>query len=220
MAPPSARSPWAVLASTSLAVFAVFLDTTILFVAFPSIQADFSDVGPSTAVVGAQRLHDRVRRAAHPRRPAGRPHRAAADVPGRGRPVHDRLDAVRRGPDGRAPGRGPGPAGGRGRGAGALVAGPRAADLPALRRSRSRWPSGVRSVPSPVRPDRRSARWSSRTSAGAGPSSSTCPSGSSASSSAAGCCPKDGRPTPAGCPTRSVWCCWPAGWRWPPSASS
>src|SRR3954470_4926238 len=44
----SKASPWAVLASTGLAVFAVFLDTTILFVAFPSISADFSSVGPST----------------------------------------------------------------------------------------------------------------------------------------------------------------------------
>jgi EmrB/QacA subfamily drug resistance transporter len=42
------RSPSAVLASTSLAVFAVLLDTTILFVAFPSIRADFSSVSPST----------------------------------------------------------------------------------------------------------------------------------------------------------------------------
>lgn len=41
------RSPWTVLTSTSLAVFAVFLDTTILFVAFPSITADFSSVSPS-----------------------------------------------------------------------------------------------------------------------------------------------------------------------------
>ncbi len=41
------RNPWVVLTSTSLAVFAVFLDTTILFVAFPSITADFSSVGPS-----------------------------------------------------------------------------------------------------------------------------------------------------------------------------
>lgn len=47
--PPSAttHSPWIVLTSTSLAVFAVFLDTTILFVAFPAITADFSSVGPS-----------------------------------------------------------------------------------------------------------------------------------------------------------------------------
>jgi len=44
----SSSSPWVVLASTGLAVFAVFLDTTILFVAFPSISADFRDVAPST----------------------------------------------------------------------------------------------------------------------------------------------------------------------------
>ena len=48
MTPTPPRSPWAVLASTSLAVFAVFLDTTILFVAFPAIRADFSEVSPST----------------------------------------------------------------------------------------------------------------------------------------------------------------------------
>ena len=42
------RSPWVVLASTSLAVFAVFLDTTILFVAFPSIRADFASTAPSS----------------------------------------------------------------------------------------------------------------------------------------------------------------------------
>ena len=42
------RSPWVVLVATSLAVFAVFLDTTILFVAFPAIRADFSDVSASS----------------------------------------------------------------------------------------------------------------------------------------------------------------------------
>jgi EmrB/QacA subfamily drug resistance transporter len=42
------RSPWIVLASTSLAVFAVFLDTTIGFVAFPAISATFRAAGPST----------------------------------------------------------------------------------------------------------------------------------------------------------------------------
>jgi EmrB/QacA subfamily drug resistance transporter len=44
----SAASPWAVLASTSLAVFAVFLDTTILFVAFTAIGTDFPAVAPSS----------------------------------------------------------------------------------------------------------------------------------------------------------------------------
>ena len=47
IAPPE-RSPWVVLTSTSLAVFAVFLDTTILFVAFPSIREDFDTVSPSS----------------------------------------------------------------------------------------------------------------------------------------------------------------------------
>src|SRR6187399_1700477 len=42
------RNPWVVLASTSLAVFAVFLDTTILFVAFPSIRAQFASTAPSS----------------------------------------------------------------------------------------------------------------------------------------------------------------------------
>ena len=70
------RNPWTVLASTSLAVFAVFLDTTILFVAFPSIAADFPDVGPTSLswilnaytivfaalLIPAGRLADRVGR--------------------------------------------------------------------------------------------------------------------------------------------------------------
>ncbi len=41
-------NPWVVLVSTSLAVFAVFLDTTILFVAFPAIRTTFSSVSPPT----------------------------------------------------------------------------------------------------------------------------------------------------------------------------
>lgn len=40
----SVRRPWLVLASTSMATFAVFLDTTILFVAFAAIGRDFRDV--------------------------------------------------------------------------------------------------------------------------------------------------------------------------------
>lgn len=45
---PKVRSPWIVLTSTSLAVFAVFLDTTIGFVSFPAISKTFSASGPST----------------------------------------------------------------------------------------------------------------------------------------------------------------------------
>ena len=70
------RSPWTVLVSTSLAIFAVFLDTTILFVAFPAIRADFSDVSASSLswvlnaytivfaalLIPAGRLADRVGR--------------------------------------------------------------------------------------------------------------------------------------------------------------
>jgi len=73
---PSTRSPWVVLFSTSLAVFAVFLDTTILFVAFPSISEDFSSVSSSglswvlnaytivfaAALIPAGRLADRIGR--------------------------------------------------------------------------------------------------------------------------------------------------------------
>jgi EmrB/QacA subfamily drug resistance transporter len=70
------RSPWVVLVATSLAVFAVFLDTTILFVAFPAIRADFSEVSASSLswvlnaytivfaalLIPAGRLADRVGR--------------------------------------------------------------------------------------------------------------------------------------------------------------
>jgi EmrB/QacA subfamily drug resistance transporter len=42
------HNPWIVLTSTSLAVFAVFLDTTIGFVSFPAISKTFSSAGPST----------------------------------------------------------------------------------------------------------------------------------------------------------------------------
>jgi EmrB/QacA subfamily drug resistance transporter len=70
------RSPLVVLATTSLAVFAVFLDTTILFVAFPAIRADFSSVGAASLswvlnaytivfaalLIPAGRLADRVGR--------------------------------------------------------------------------------------------------------------------------------------------------------------
>jgi EmrB/QacA subfamily drug resistance transporter len=40
-------SPWAILAVTSLAVFAVMLDALVLFVAFPSIERSFSAVSSS-----------------------------------------------------------------------------------------------------------------------------------------------------------------------------
>ena len=73
---PPERKPWVVLTSTSLAVFAVFLDTTIGFVSFPAINATFQSAGPSTVswvlnaytlvfaalLIPAGRLADRVGR--------------------------------------------------------------------------------------------------------------------------------------------------------------
>ncbi len=73
---PTTRLPWIVLASTALAVFAVFLDTTILFVAFTAIGADFPTVDTATlswvlnaytitfaaALIPAGRLADRIGR--------------------------------------------------------------------------------------------------------------------------------------------------------------
>src|SRR3954469_4984097 len=70
------RSPWVILTSTSLAVFAVFLDTTIGFVAFPAISAQFHTAGGATlswvlnaytlvfaaTLIPAGRLADRVGR--------------------------------------------------------------------------------------------------------------------------------------------------------------
>src|SRR3954469_1020534 len=70
------RSPRVVLFSTGLAVFAVFLDTTVGFVTFPAISAEFHAAGPSTVswvlnaytlafaalLIPAGRLADRVGR--------------------------------------------------------------------------------------------------------------------------------------------------------------
>ena len=76
LTPPPERNPWVVLTSTSLAVFAVFLDTTIGFVSFPAINATFEAAGTSTVswvlsaytlvfaalLIPAGRLADRVGR--------------------------------------------------------------------------------------------------------------------------------------------------------------
>jgi EmrB/QacA subfamily drug resistance transporter len=69
-------NPWIVLTSTALAVFAVFLDTTIGFVSFPAISETFSSAGASTVswvlnaytlvfaamLIPAGRLADRIGR--------------------------------------------------------------------------------------------------------------------------------------------------------------
>ena len=156
--PARERNPWVVLTSTSLAVFAVFLDTTIGFVSFPAISETFESAGPSTVswVLNAYTLVFAA--LLDPRRPAGRPGRAPAAVPHRGRRVHDGLDAVRPGSHRRLPDR-------RAR------CWRRSAPPSSCRRRwrwccrrsrgpRSRWrsPSGEPSVPSPVPPARRSGR--------------------------------------------------------------
>ena len=72
------------LTIASLATLATFLDTTVLYVAFPDITATFSDASAARAVVGAERLHDRVRGAADPggqdRRPGRAPARSSSSV--------------------------------------------------------------------------------------------------------------------------------------------
>lgn len=45
---PNPHKPGVVLLSTGMAVFAVFLDTTILYVAFPSISRSFATATPAT----------------------------------------------------------------------------------------------------------------------------------------------------------------------------
>lgn len=74
-APPDIR-PWRTLAITSLAVFAVSLDTTVLYVAFPAISRSFADVSTAelswvlnaytvlfgALLVPAGRLADRIGR--------------------------------------------------------------------------------------------------------------------------------------------------------------
>ncbi len=61
------------------------LDLFIVNIAFPDIQADFPGTSLGGAVLGAQRLRDRLRGAARPRRPAGRRVRAASASSSRAR---------------------------------------------------------------------------------------------------------------------------------------
>ena len=106
---------------------------------------------PELAVLGAQRVHDRVRGGAGARRAVGGPDRAAPDVRGRAGRVHCRVGAVRAGA-GRGPAdRGAGRPGGRGGGDGARVAVAAAGRGPGGRPGRRRWAPG-----------RRWARWGRR----------------------------------------------------------
>src|SRR6266851_1242080 len=100
------------LAAVSLATFMTSLDNTVVNVALPSIQRDLRlSLGGLEWVASS---YVQVGQPAAGRRPAGRPVRAAAAVPGRDGGVHRRLPGLRAGRrGGRAAGR-PGPARGRG----------------------------------------------------------------------------------------------------------
>ena len=60
-------------------------------------------IRPLDTVMGAERIHARLRRARHPCRPSRRPQRPPQDVHDRCRRVHHRLDALRSGPERRLP---------------------------------------------------------------------------------------------------------------------
>ncbi len=70
---------WQVLTLVSVATFVASLDLFIVNIAFPDIRADFGGASVGGALVGAQRLRDRVRRAARPGR-AGSPTAPAASA--------------------------------------------------------------------------------------------------------------------------------------------
>ena len=166
------------------------LDATVVNVALPHIQ-DRPRLHPGRPVLGAQRLHPRLRRSAAPRWPARRRPRAPAHLRARPRHLHRRQPA-RRSRDLARPGSSP-PARSR-------ASGPRSphpASSPSSRRApRTRPPATVASPCSrrcrrPAPPSAcSSAACSPTSSAGTGPSSSTCRSASSCSCSPAGSSPR------------------------------
>ena len=130
------------------------------------------------ALVGAQRLRDRLRRAAHPGRPARRSHEPQERVPARRRDLHGRLGVLRCRERCRAPRRRARPAGGRApRCSMPCSLGLLLAAYPPERRA------GAVRIWAAIGWRRRSARprarrVAGRARAGAGSSSSTCRSGS------------------------------------------
>ena len=116
-APTPAVRPGAVLAVLSAAAFMASLDLFIVNVALPEVGRDLGDDLTGRPELDAERLRDRLRRAAGPVRPAGRPLRAQGRLPARRRGVHAGQRRLR---GQRLPGtarRLPGPPGGRGRAA-------------------------------------------------------------------------------------------------------
>src|SRR2546425_3969332 len=122
-------SAWRTLALTSVTVFVVSLDGTVLFVAFPAIRAT-SRTSPPPSSPGPQRVHHRVRGAARAGRTDRRSRRPQAHLPARPRPLQRRLRALRRGTLARHVDRGPRAPGPRRRAPLAFFARARAPRLP------------------------------------------------------------------------------------------
>ena len=89
---------WQVLLVVTAGAFLANLDLFIVNIAFPAIRCRLPAGEPLGAVVGGERLRDRVRGPAGPRRPAGGPPRPQAAVPRGPRRVPGRLRPVRRRP--------------------------------------------------------------------------------------------------------------------------
>ena len=199
---------WRILIVTSLGVFVASLDLFIVNIAFPRSRADFPGAEPRRAVVGAERLRDRLRRAPRAGRAAGRPDRAPADVPDRPGDLHasaPRCARSRRRSGARRRAR---PAGGRRGGdhaehrSGSCC--PRS--RPRSARSRSAIWSAVGGVAAAIGAAAR--RPAGRGRAGAGSSSSTCPLGIVAIVAGARVAPRDPRARAARLArTRSAPCC-------------
>ena len=193
-------------------MFAVFLDTTILFVAFPVDPRRLLERQRLDAVVGAERVHDRLRRPADPGRPPRRPRRSAAHVPDRRRRLHASPRCCAASP------RRSGlliaarvAAGRRCRRAGAVVAGPRAADLPPREGPGGRRDlGGDRRGGRCLRPDARRARRREPRLA-VGVLHQPARRHRQLRARPAGAARGAGRRTPAACPIRSASCCSPAG---------
>ena len=103
------------LLAMCVATFMIQLDVTIVTVALPSIQRD-ARANPRRPRVGDQRLRAQPGRAHPGQRGAGRPLRAAADLPGRRRRLRGRLGRLRPVAHGDRPRRLPRAAGGGRRG--------------------------------------------------------------------------------------------------------
>ena len=137
------RTRWLALIVLCLGDLMIVLDTTIVNVALPSIR-DGSGLLGDVARLGRQRVPADFRRLPAARRPARRPVRPPADVPGRNHALHARLARVRAGDDAGVPGRGARRAGARRRrGLRGRALADHDACSPSRRSARRRWASSA-----------------------------------------------------------------------------